>query len=209
MVKRILCLGLAGIINCTPLSTLSFWVSLFPRMCGYNILTSVQVSQEAGQVVWYSHLFKNFPQFFVIHTVKGFSIVDEADVFLEFPCFFYDPMDVVNLISGSSAFSKSSLYIWKLLVHILLKPSWKILNITLLACEMSAIVTKCGYQLFCPLELREGHGGWRLAYKKCSAKWPPCLGATHDHTQKREFHSVQYWREEILEPILEVGFYNM
>ena len=64
-------------------------------------------------VVWYSHLFKNFPQFVVIHTVKGFSVVNETevDVFLEFLCFFYDPTDVGNLISGSSAFSKSSLYI--------------------------------------------------------------------------------------------------
>ena len=68
-------------------------------------------SQEAGKIVWYSHLFKNFPQFVVIHTVKGFGIVNKAeiDVFLEFSCFFYDPMDVGNLISGSSAFSKSSL----------------------------------------------------------------------------------------------------
>ena len=76
-------------------------------------------------MVWYSHLFKNFPQFVVIHTVKGFSIVNEAevDVFLEFPCFFYDPMDVGNLISGSSAFSKSILNIWKFSVHVLLKPS--------------------------------------------------------------------------------------
>ena len=66
-------------------------------------------------VVWYSHLFKNFPQFVVIHTVKGFRVVSEAevDVFLEFSCFFYDPSDVDNLISGSSAFSKSSLNIWK------------------------------------------------------------------------------------------------
>ena len=62
----------------------------------------MQVSQEAGEVVWYSHLLKNFPQFVVIHTLKGFSIVNEAevDVFLEFPCFLYDPMDVANLISG-------------------------------------------------------------------------------------------------------------
>ena len=69
-------------------------------------LTCIQVSHEAGQVVWYSHLFKNFPQFVVIHTIKGFSVVNEAevDVFLEFSCFFYDPVDVVNLISGSSAF---------------------------------------------------------------------------------------------------------
>ena len=79
---------------------------------GY-FLTCLQVSQEAGQVVWYSHLFKNFPQFVVIHTVKGFGIVNEGevDVFLEFFCFICDPMDVSNLISGSSAFSKSSLNI--------------------------------------------------------------------------------------------------
>ena len=76
-------------------------------------------------MVWYSHLFQNFLQFVVIHTVKGFSIVNEADIFLEFPCFFYDPVDVGNLISGSSAFSKSSLYIWKFSVHILLKSSLK------------------------------------------------------------------------------------
>ena len=77
-------------------------------------------------MVWYSHLFKNFPVV-VIHTVKDFSIVNEAevDVFLEFPCFFYDPTDVGNLISGSSAFSKSSLYICKFSVHVLLKPSLK------------------------------------------------------------------------------------
>ena len=75
-------------------------------------------------MVCYSHLFKNFPQFVVIHTVKGFSIVNEAevDVFLEFSCFFYDPADVDNLISGSSAFSKSSLNFWKFMVHVLLKP---------------------------------------------------------------------------------------
>ena len=66
-------------------------------------------------MVWYSHLFKNFPQFVVIHTVKGFRVVNEADVFLEFSCFFYDPIDVGNLISGPSAFSKSNLYIWKFL----------------------------------------------------------------------------------------------
>ena len=75
-------------------------------------------------MVWYSHLFQNFPQFIVIHTVKGFSVVNEAevDVFLELYCFFNDPMDVENLISGSSAFSKSSLNIWKFTLHILLKP---------------------------------------------------------------------------------------
>ena len=72
-------------------------------------LTCIQISQEADQVVWYSHLFQNFPQFIVIHTVKGFGIANKAkiDVFLELSCFFYDPADVCNLISGSSAFSKT------------------------------------------------------------------------------------------------------
>jgi len=76
-------------------------------------------------VAWYSHLPKNFPQFFVIHTIRGFSVVNEAevDIFLEFSCFLNDPADVGNLISGSSAFSKTSLNIWKFSVHILLKPS--------------------------------------------------------------------------------------
>ena len=74
-------------------------------------------------MVWYSRLLKDFPQFIVIHTVKGFIIVNGAEVivFLEFSCFFYDPANIGNLISGSSAFSKSSLYIWKFSVHILLK----------------------------------------------------------------------------------------
>ena len=90
-------------------------------------LTCIQVSQEAGQVVCYSHLFKNFPQFVVIHTVKGFGVVNEAEieVFLELSCFFYNPTDVSNMISGPSAFSKSSLNIWKFSVHVLLKPSLK------------------------------------------------------------------------------------
>ena len=91
-------------------------------------------------MVWYSHLFKNFPHFVVIHTVKDFSAVNGADVFLEFSRYFYDPMDVGNLISGSSTFSKSSLNICEFSVHVLLKPGWRILSITLLACEMSAIV---------------------------------------------------------------------
>ena len=90
----------------------------------YCFLTCIHISQEAGKVVWYAHLFKNFLQFVVIHTVKGFSIVNKAevDVCLELSCFFCDPMDVGNLISGSSAFSKSSLNIWKFTVHVLLKP---------------------------------------------------------------------------------------
>ena len=88
-------------------------------------LTCIEISQEAGKVVWYSYLLKNFPQFVVIHIVKGFNVVNEteADVFLKLSCFLYDPMDVVNLISVSSAFSKSTLNIWKFSVHILLKPN--------------------------------------------------------------------------------------
>ena len=84
-------------------------------------LTCIQVSQEAGQVFWYSHLFQNCPQFIVIHTVKGFGLVNKAEIgdFLELSCFFHDPADVGNLISGSSAFSKTSLNIWKFTVHVL------------------------------------------------------------------------------------------
>ena len=90
----------------------------------YCFLTCIQLSQEAGKVVWCSHLFKNFPQFVVIHIVKGFDIVNKAevDVFLELSCFFDDAMDFGNLISGSSVFSKTSLTIWKFTVHVLLKP---------------------------------------------------------------------------------------
>jgi len=87
-------------------------------------LTCIQISQEAGKGVWCSHLFKSVLQFVVSYTVKGFSIVNEAEVyvFLEFSCFFYDPVDSGNLISGSSSFSKSSLNILKFMILILLKP---------------------------------------------------------------------------------------
>ena len=87
------------------------------------LFRSIQISQEAGQVVWYSHLLKNFPEFVVIHIVKGFGVVSKAevDVFLKLSCFFDDPVDFGNLISDSSGFSKSSLNIWKFMVHILLQ----------------------------------------------------------------------------------------
>ena len=95
-------------------------------MYGSNccFLTQIQISQEPGKMIWYSHLLKIFPQFVVIHTVKGFGIVNKAevDVFLAFSCFLYDPVDVGNLIFGSSAFSKSSLTIWKFMIDVLLKP---------------------------------------------------------------------------------------
>ena len=89
-------------------------------------LTCIQISQEADQVVWYSHLFQNFTQFIVIHTVKGFGIVNKAeiDVFLEVSCFFDGPADVGNLISGSSAFFKTSLN-QEVHIHVLLKPGLK------------------------------------------------------------------------------------
>ena len=123
------------------------FTNLEPVCCSMSssncwFLTCIQISQEAGKVIWYSHLFQNFPQFVVIHTVKGFGIAIEAevDVFLEFSCFFYDPVDVGNLISGSYAFFKSNLNIWKFLVQVLLKLTWRILSITLLVCEISAIV---------------------------------------------------------------------
>ena len=96
--------------------------SMFSSNCCF--LTCIQVSQKGGQVVWHAHLFQDFPQFFVIHTVKGFGTINKAevDVFLELCCFFDDPVDVGNLTSASSAFSKTSLNIWKFTVHILLRP---------------------------------------------------------------------------------------
>ena len=110
---------------CTPFPILNQSVVPSPVLFFFFSLICIEISQEAGKVVWYSYLFKNFPQFVVICTVKGFTVVNEAevDVFLEFPCFFYDPSNVGNFISGSPAFSKSSLNIWKFSVHILLKPS--------------------------------------------------------------------------------------
>ena len=94
-------------------------------------------------MVWYSHLFQNFPQFLVIHTVKGFGIVNktEIDVFLELSCFFNDLVDVGNLISGSSAFSKTSLNIWKFTVHELLKPGLENFEDCFATIEKSAIVS--------------------------------------------------------------------
>ena len=101
-----------------------FGASLLFHVWFCCFLTCMQISQEAGQVVWHSHLLKNFPQVVLIHTVKGFSksMKQMQMIFLELSCFLNDPTDVSNLISGSSAFSKSSLNIWKFTVHILLKP---------------------------------------------------------------------------------------
>ena len=101
-----------------------FGTSLLFHVWFCCFLTCIPISQEAGKVLWYSHLLKNFPQFVVIRTIKGFGVVNKAevDVFLELCYFLYDPADVGNLMSGSSAFSKSSLNIWYFMVHVLLKP---------------------------------------------------------------------------------------
>ena len=104
-------------------------------------------------MVWYSHLFQNFPQLIVIHTVKGFGIVNKAeiDVFLALSCFFHDPADVGNLISGSSAFSEMSLNIWKFTVHILLKPGLENFEHYFSSmCEMSAFVQQLEHSLALP-----------------------------------------------------------
>ena len=117
-------------------------------------LTCTQVSQEAGQMVYYCHLFQNFPQFVVIHTVRGFGTVNKAeiDVFLLlFLCFFYDPTDVGNLISGSSAFSKSSLNIWKFSVHILLKPGLENFTTMWDECNCLVVWTPFGIAFLCDL----------------------------------------------------------
>ena len=100
-------------------------------------------------MVWYSLLLNNFPHFVVIHTVKGFGVVNKAeiDVFLELTCIFDDPADIGNLISGSSSFSKTSLNIWKFMAHIL---AWRILSITFLGCEMSAVMQQFEQSLALP-----------------------------------------------------------
>ena len=125
----------------------------------YCFLTCIQVPQEGGQVVWYSRLFQNFPQFVVMHTVKGFGIVNKAevDVFLEVSSFFRDPVDVGNLISGSSAFLKPAwtsvssqvIYCWSL--------AWRLLSITLLACELYSSLSILWHCLSLTLE-------WKLTF---------------------------------------------
>ena len=121
--------SISHIVLCIYTALTYSFPNLEPVCCSMSssnccFLTCIQISQETGQVVWYPHLFQNFPQFVVTHTVKGFGIVNKAelDVFLELSCFFDDPTDVGNLISGSSAFSKTSLNIWKFMIHVLLKP---------------------------------------------------------------------------------------
>ena len=132
-------------------------------------LTYIQISQEAAQVVWYSHLLLNFQQFIVIHTVKGFGIVNKAerDVFLELSWTFNDAADVGNLISGSSALSKSSLNIWKFTVHVLLKPGLENFEHYFTSIEMSTVVWWFEHSLALPffgigmkIDLFQSCGHW-------------------------------------------------
>ena len=130
-------------------------------------LTWIQVSQEVCPVVWYSHFFQNFPQFIVIHTVKGFGIVNKAeiDVFLELSCFLDDPANVGNLISGSSAFSKTSLNIRKFTVHVLLKSGLENFE-----CYFTRMWDECNWELVSILWHCLSLGlEWKLTF---SSPWP-------------------------------------
>ena len=123
-------------IYCLDLLLFLFGVCCSMSSSNCCFLTWIQVSQEAGQVVLYSHLLKNFPQFILIHTVKGIDIVSKTEIYvsLKVSCFFDDPADVGNFISSSSAFSKSSLNIWKFMVHMYCwSLAWRILSVTLLS----------------------------------------------------------------------------
>ena len=148
-------------------------------------LTCIQVSQEAGQVVWYSRLFQNFPHFLVIHTVKGFGIVSKAeiDVFLELFCFFNDPADVGNLISGSFAFSKTSLNIWNFTVHVLLKPGLENFEHHFISmwdeCNCAVVWAFFGIDFLCPLPNPERFVNTKKVYFWPLSNVPPLCLALH------------------------------
>ena len=139
----------------------------------YCFLTCMKVSQEAGQEVWYSHLFQNFLQFVVIHTVKGFGIVNKAeiDVFLELSCFFDDPADVGNLISGFSASSKTSLNIWKFMVHVLLKCGLENFD----HC-FTSLWDECNWAFFGIAFLRDWNGHWLFSHPVATAEFSKFAG---------------------------------
>ena len=143
-------------------------------------LTCIQISQEAGQVVWYSHFFQNFPQFIVIHTVESFGIVNKAeiDVFLELSCFLDDPADIGDLISGSSAFSKTSFIIWKFSVHILLKPGLEIFEhyFTREWDECNFVVVQA---FFGVAFLRDWNENWQNMLQKKLTQVPHDLAVSH------------------------------
>ena len=149
-------------------------------------LICIQISQEAGQVVWYSHLLKNFSQFIVIHTVKDFGIVNktEVDVFLELCSFFDDSTDVGNLISGSSAFSKSRLNIWKFTVHVLLEPGLENFE-----CYFASMWDECYYEVvwafFGIAFLWDWHEKWTFPVLWPLLSFPNLLAYWAQH-----FHSI-------------------
>ena len=168
-----------------------FFSYLEPVCCSMSssiccFLTCIQISQEAGQVVWYSHHLKNFPQFIVIHTVKGFGIVNKAeiDVFPKFSCFLSYPVDVSNLISGSSAFSKTSLNIWKFTVHILLKPGW----IWFRSYLNGTVVFPTFFNLSLNLAIRSS---WSEAQSAPGLFSPDCIELVHLWLQR--IQSIWFW----------------
>ena len=166
-------------------------------------LTCIQVSQEAGQVVRYSHLFQNLPQFVVIPTVKGFGIVNKAevDVFLELSCFFDDPADIGNLISGSSAFSKSSFNIWKFTVHILLKPGLENFEhyFTNMWDECNCVVV---WAFFGITFLWDWNGNWPFPVRWPLLSFPNLLAYWVQH-----FHSIIFSDLYIIYYIMEIHIY--
>ena len=159
----------------------------------YCFLTCIQICQEAGQVVCYSHLFKNF-WFVVIHTVKGIGMVNKAevDVFLEFSCLFKDPVDVGNLISGSSVFSKSSLNNWKFSVHILLKHSLKDLehNLASLWNECNCVVV---WRFFDIAFLWDWNENWPFPVLWPLLTFPNFLAYWLQHFDSIIFYDLKYF----------------
>ena len=148
-----------------------FWTSQLFHVWFQLLLLDLHTGFSGeDKMIWYSHHFRNFPQCVVTHTVKGFRVVNETeiDVFLEFPCFLYDPMNAANLISGSSAFSKPSLNIWKFLVPLCWSLAWRILSITLLAWQMSTTVWESQHSLVLPFL---GIGMKTDLFQSCSHGW--------------------------------------
>ena len=170
-------------------------------------LTCIQISQEADQVVWYSHLLKNFPQLIVIHTVESFGIVNKAeiDVFLELSCFVHDPADVGNLISGSSAFSKTSLNIWKFTVHILLKPGLENFEYYFTSmwdeCNCAAVWAFFGIAFLwdwnenwpCMLLIGNYTRLWHNSTK--AGKWPPSFKVNNSQSSNRTGRCFKSWKQ--------------
>ena len=155
-----------------------FWTCCFMPSSNYCFLSFIQVPQDIGNMLWYSHLIKNILQFVVIHTGKGFSIISETevDVFLELPCFLYDPLNVGNFISSSSAFLKPSLYSWKFWGQILLKPDLKDFE-DYLACMWNEWNCMIVWTIF-GIALCDWNENWPLP-----VLWPFCISQVCWHTE--------------------------